>query len=199
MAGLKRVERTTLGQTSSRIDALIEELAEKASVPEGVRNAVVEYNGGHRIEGRGMRRREAVAALLYIFSKNDLRLNKSINEICEATGADRRLVGRYLVRFTLYGDLELQSRKSEEYLSWLGSKMSASKELVDKGREIITAFRKAEPSGITPRSVAASALYLAARQNGHEFTQGQLASAIGLKEYTVREDSLRMKKALATT
>ena len=143
-----------------------------------------------------MRKREEVAALLYIFSKNDPRVNKSIEEICEATSADRHLVGRYIKEFVLYGDLTLQNRRPEEYLSWLGSKLSVNRELLDKGREFISAFRKTEPTGITPRSLAASALDLALRENGHEFTQGQLATAIGLKEYTVREDSMRMKRAL---
>src|SRR5208282_1365111 len=135
---------TTLGPSSTAIETLVEEFSKKAVIHEGIRNSVIEYNSIHRIEGRGMRRREAVAALLYIFSKNDLRVNKSIDEICEATCTERRTVGRYILRFTLYGDLELQNRRPEEYLSWLGSKLSVSKELVDKGREIITAFRKAE-------------------------------------------------------
>ena len=123
-------------------------------------------------------------------------MNKPLNELCEATGTEKRIVSRYITKLVLYGNVAIANRTAEEYLSMIGSKLSLDKELVRKGRELIAAFRRTEPTGITPRSLAASALALADRLDGHKYTQKQFATAIGIKEYTVREDSIRMRNAL---
>jgi hypothetical protein len=53
-------------------------------------------------------------------------------------------------------------------------------------RALIATFRKIEPSGTTPRSLAASVLALADRLNGHSYTQKQFAEAIRLEGKTMR-------------
>jgi transcription initiation factor TFIIIB Brf1 subunit/transcription initiation factor TFIIB len=198
VAALRRIERTTFDNSKEIVRRQIDELSRRAEIPEGVRIAVTEYADANKLGGRGIRMRSEITALLYIFSKNDNRVNKPLNELCEATGTQKRIVGRYITRLVLYGNLSIANRTAEEYLTMIGSKLSLEKELVQKGKELIAAFRKTEPSGITPRSLAASALALADRRDGHNYTQKQFAEAIGLKEYTVREDSTRMRKALGT-
>jgi transcription initiation factor TFIIIB Brf1 subunit/transcription initiation factor TFIIB len=194
---LRRIERTTFDSSKEMVRRQIDELSHKAEIPEGVRIAVTEYAEANKLGGRSTRKRAEITALLYIFSKNDRRVNKPLNELCEATGTEKRTVSRYITKYVLYGNITIANRTAEEYLTMIGSKLSLDKELVYKGKELIDAFRKAEPTGITPRSLAASALALADRLDGHNYTQKQFAEAIGVKEYTVREDSLRMRKALA--
>jgi transcription initiation factor TFIIIB Brf1 subunit/transcription initiation factor TFIIB len=151
---LRRIERTTFDNSKEVVRRQIKELSHKADIPEGVRIAVTEYAEANNLGGRGVRRRAEITALLYIFSKNDRRVNKPLNELCEATGTEKRIVNRYITKFVLYGHIAIANRTAEEYLTMIGSKLSLEKELVQKGKELIAAFRKTEPTGITPRSLA---------------------------------------------
>lgn len=88
VASLKRVERITLGPATI-INTIVKDLSVRADIPEGIRNSVIDYSSQHKIEGFRMKRREVLAALLYIFSKNDPRVNKSIGEIWQEHPATR--------------------------------------------------------------------------------------------------------------
>jgi transcription initiation factor TFIIIB Brf1 subunit/transcription initiation factor TFIIB len=199
VAALRRIEKTTFDNSKEVVRRQIDELSKKAEIPEGVRIAVTDYAEANNLGGRGVRKRAEITALLYIFSKNDNRVNKPLNELCEATGTEKRTVGRYITKLVLQGNVAIANRTAEDYLTVIGSKLSLEKELVQKGTEFITAFRKTGPTGITPRSLAAAALALADRLDGHNYTQKQFAEAIGLKEYTVREGSIRIGKVLRVT
>jgi transcription initiation factor TFIIIB Brf1 subunit/transcription initiation factor TFIIB len=194
---LRRIERTTFGNSKEVVRRQIDELSHKAEIPERVRIAVTEYAEANKLGGRGTRKRAEITALLYIFSKNDRRVNKPLSGLCEDTGTEKRTVSRYITKLVLYGNITIANRTAEEYLTMIGSKLSLEKGLVQKGKELMAAFRKTGPTEITPRSLAASALALADRVDGHNYTQKQFAEAIGLKEYTVREDSIKMRRALA--
>jgi transcription initiation factor TFIIIB Brf1 subunit/transcription initiation factor TFIIB len=84
----------------------------------------------------------------------------------------------------------------EEYVAAYGSKMNLAKEVIERGSEIAGMFRKTAFSSMTPRAIAASSLYLANREKGKKYTQGEIGKVFGLAEYTVREDSIKVKKAL---
>lgn len=137
VASLKRVERTCIGPSNTATETLIAELSEKANIPEGVKNSVLEYSKTHGIGGRGMRRKEAIAALLFIFSKKDPRVNKTLNEICEATSTNRQRVGRYLIQLTLDNGLTLEQRTPEHYLRKYGGTLKLSDHMIERTVELI--------------------------------------------------------------
>ena len=130
VAALRRIERTTFNNSKEVVRRQIDELSHKAEIPEGVRIAVTEYAEANKLGGRGTRMRAEIAALLYIFSKNDKRVNKPLNELCEATGTEKRIVSRYITKFVLYGHVAIANRTVEEYLTMIGSHLSLDKELV---------------------------------------------------------------------
>jgi transcription initiation factor TFIIIB Brf1 subunit/transcription initiation factor TFIIB len=74
--------------------------------------------------------------------------------------------------------------------------MNLAKEVIERGSEIAILFRKSAFTSMTPKAIAASALYLANRERDREYTQGDIGKVFGLAEYTVREDSLKVRKAL---
>ena len=74
--------------------------------------------------------------------------------------------------------------------------LNVSHEVIGQGVEIARHYRETSITSITPRTIAASALYLACRENGHDFTQREIAHTFGLAEYTVREISGRINKSL---
>jgi transcription initiation factor TFIIIB Brf1 subunit/transcription initiation factor TFIIB len=134
LMALRRIERTTFDSSKEVVRRQIDELSHKAKIPEGVRIAVTEYAEANKPGGRGIRKRAEITALLYIFSKNDKRVNKPLNELCEATGTEKRIVSRYITKLVLYGNVTIANRTPEEFLTMIGSKLSLDKELVQKGK-----------------------------------------------------------------
>lgn len=194
---IRRVGASTLANWSvPRWEMLARELARKIAAPEHVLDAVVRYRGKHMESMDHLRQREAAAALLFIFSKNNQSSHRSLDEICEVAGADISTARKYMTKFVLDDGLRLVHRMPEEYVAQYGSMMNLGKEVLERGAEIAVLFRKSTFTSISPKVIAAGALYLASRENGKEYTQGEIGKVFGVAEYTVREDSIKMRKAL---
>jgi transcription initiation factor TFIIIB Brf1 subunit/transcription initiation factor TFIIB len=170
----------------------------KLAIPEHIQEAVIHYNLTHREVIAGLKRRETVAVLLFIFSKNDMRAHRTLDEICEVNGVRRLTVNRYLTQFVLDNGLKLAQRKPEDFILRFASRLEPKPqpEQIEKGIEIARDHEKRSFDSMTPRNKGASALYLALRDSGHKYTQRDVGIAFGLAEYTVREGSIRMRNAL---
>lgn len=199
LGSIKRMGNSILpDRMDLKFEREVREQSRKLAIPEHIQEAVIHYRLTHSETTRNLKRRESVAVLLFIFSKNDVRANRTLDEICEATGASRLTVNRYLTQFVLDNGLKLMQRKPEDFILRFASRLEPKPqpEQIEKGVEIARDHEKRSFDGMTPRSKGASALYLALRDSGHKYTQRDVGVAFGLAEYTVREGSIRMRKVL---
>lgn len=175
---------------------LVEDLSSHAGIPQQVRESVVQYHHDNRDKLKNLNRRELATALLYIHMKNYARQHRSLKELSEQVGADLKKVRRYVMFVGFENGLKPMYTPPEDYVSVYGARMNLKHEIVERGAEIAQHYRESGFSGASPRSIAASAVYLACRENGHKYTQRDVANVVGLAEYTVRELSGKMKKFL---
>lgn len=194
---LKRVGIAGLADWSdAKWSMLAEESAKKIGAPELIRDSVIQYRLHHRQSMKRVHQREAVAALLFVFSKKYLKNHMSLKSLCETVGANRVKTGRYLTRFILEDGLKSNYKSPEDYVRAYGSRLSIDRNVVVMSVEIARHYHESSIAGVTPRTVAASALYLACKENGHPYTQREIAETFGIAEYTVRENCGRMKRCL---
>jgi len=197
LGSLKRVGVMGLPDWSDASwEMLVRETSRRLGTPGHVAQAVSDFRARHRECFQRLRRREAVSALFYVFVKCNPRDTKSLDDICEVTGADRQRTGKYLRRFIIDNGLKTQHKQSEDYISQLASKLGASSQMIERSIELVRQYRKTSFDTITPRSLGACALYLASREGGSRCTQREVGNAFGVAEYTVRENSIKMKKVL---
>lgn len=175
---------------------LIEEIGVRSAIPEPVRESVIQYYQINQTKFRHMRKRELATALLYVHMKNSVQQHRSLKEISADASAELRKARHYVAFIGFENGLKPVYRPPEEYVSVYGTRMSLPHDVVARGSELAREYRESAFSSVTPRTMAACALYLACRQNGHEYTQREIANAFGIAEYTVREVSIKMRKFL---
>jgi transcription initiation factor TFIIIB Brf1 subunit/transcription initiation factor TFIIB len=78
-----------------------------------------------------------------------------------------------------------------------GPKLRPSRDVIERAKELAEIFRKSEHNSTSPVSVGAGALYAASEEKGAGYTQRKIAEHFGLAEYTVREDSIKIRKSLS--
>ena len=197
IASLRRVGNHVLPNYSEVVwRKLVEDLSGRAGIPQHVRESVIQYYRSNRENLKNLNRREVATALLYVHMKNYMKNHRSLKEICEKAGANPIRTRKYLSILEFEHGLKPIYRPPEEYVSIFGTKMNLDQDIVSRGLEFARKYHESAFSCATPRTVAASAVYLATRENGHQYTQREVAEACGLAEYTVREVSARMKKFL---
>lgn len=177
-------------------NALARDLSDKIGAPECIMDSVIQYRLRHRESMKRFHQRETVAALLFVYSKNYLRNGMSLKVLCETVGADRIRTGRYLTRIVLDGGLTVRYKSPEEYVQVYGPRLNVGKEVVERSIKLIRRYREFSPLSANPRTIGASALYLACRENGHRHTQHEIADTFGIVEYTLRENCGRMRNCL---
>jgi len=196
VASFRRVGIATQPNWSdAKWSILVKELSKKLGAPDYIRDSVIQYRPHHRSSMKHLHQREAASALLFLFSKNYLKAGKSLREICEACGANRAKAGKYLTHFILDDGMRTEYKHPEDYLSLYGSRLNVAQEIVHRGFEIAGKYSESF-SGSTPRTIAASALYLATKENGHHYTQKEIAETFGIAAYTIREVSSNIRRFL---
>ncbi|POG55054.1 transcription initiation factor IIB family protein [Haloferax marisrubri] len=108
-------------------------------------------------------------------------------------------------------DIENTPTKPEDLVERYGTELGTPDEIVEQTKQLLTDVRTEEASvingGRSPAGIAASALYLVVYLNELrlEYTQGDIAEAVGVTEVTIRNtyqdiaDALGGKEALART
>jgi transcription initiation factor TFIIIB Brf1 subunit/transcription initiation factor TFIIB len=175
---------------------MVENLSGKTKVPQHARDWLLHYYHFNRQDVKNLRQREVATALLYIYSKTHMKAHQSLNELCKTVGANPVKTRKYLSKFAWEHNLRSTYRPPEDYVTVISSRMNLSPEIRERGLEIARLYQERAFSCCTPRTIAASAAYLANRENGHRYTQAEIADASGVAEYTVREISAKMRKAL---
>jgi len=196
-AALQRIGNHLLpNYTELKWKELIEELSDKGGIAHQVREAVIQYHHHNRDRFKHANRRELATALLYVHMKNYLRGPRSLKEICSQLDANLVRTRRYITLIAFENGLKPVYTSPTEYVSIYGARMNLDRHLIEKSFEYAFEFQESAFSGASPRTIAASALYLATRKSGHRYTQRDLATTLGLAEYSVREISGKMKRFL---
>lgn len=93
--------------------------------------------------------------------------------------------------------LSIKSMDISYYIQRFGNKLQLSQRTITRAVEIVT-NKKIEPTirGKHPKSIVASALYVASKLNGEKRTQRQIANATGVIEVTIRKRSREMQEIL---
>jgi len=136
------------------------------------------------VRGRSME--SVIAALLYAVCR-ELGTPRGLEEIAEASGVDRREIGRTYRYIARQLQIRILPATPEDFIPRFTSMLGLSDKVQAKAIEILKKARKNDvTSGKGPRGVAAAALYIAAVLEGEKKTQREIADAIGVTEVTIR-------------
>ena len=100
------------------------------------------------------------------------------------------------MRLGFENGLKPDYKPPEEFVYAVGARMSLERGVIESGLQIAQDYHQRGFSSSSPRTIAASALYLACSENGSRRTQHEIAIKFGIAEYTVREVSAKIGKFL---
>jgi len=136
------------------------------------------------VRGRSME--SVIAALLYA-SCRELQTPRTLEEIAEASGVERREIGRTYRYIARELHIRILPAPSQDYVPRFASMLGLSDKVQAQAIRFLKSAKKNEvTSGKGPTGVAAAALYIAAVLNGEKRTQREIADAIGVTEVTIR-------------
>jgi len=177
-----------------KLKQLVDELSIRIGIPQQVSESVIHYHRNHQELFKRFRKRELAVALLYVHMRNYLKPVRSLKEISREAGTDFNLARRYVMKIGFDNGLKPAYRPVGEYVSTLGSRLNVERAVIDRGAKLATHYREVAFSGSAPSTIAACALYLACKENGHKYTQKEIADAFGIATYTIREVSAKMRE-----
>jgi len=146
------------------------------------------------VRGRSME--SVIAALLYIICR-EMKTPRTLEEITEATGIDKREIGRTYRYIARELGMRILPTPPKNYIPRFGSILGLSDKTQVRAIRILNKANKIEAiSGKGPTGVAAAALYIAAVLQGEKRTQREIADAIGVTEVTIRNRFKELAKRL---
>jgi len=136
------------------------------------------------VRGRSME--SVVAGALYASCRRH-EVPRTLDELSEASGIDKKEVGRTYRFITRELGIRILPSNPVDYLPRFVSALKLSAETQSKAVEILDKAKKAElTSGRGPTGIAAAALYVAALMNNEKRTQREVADVAGVTEVTIR-------------
>jgi transcription initiation factor TFIIB len=127
-----------------------------------------------------------IAALLYAVTR-ELGTPRTLEEISEASGVERREIGRTYRYISRELKIRILPAPPQDYVPRFASMLGLSDKVQAKAIRFLKDAKKNEvTSGKGPTGVAAAALYIAAVLEGEKRTQREIADAIGVTEVTIR-------------
>ncbi len=137
------------------------------------------------VQGRNIE--NIVAALVYIVARNH-GVPRTMSEISDEADISERELGknyRYVAREL---DLRIVPVNPEDFVSRYAEELGLSGEIQGNARELISEAREKEiVAGKSPDSIVAAALYVAAKLDGRDITQKEVADSVDVTEVTVRK------------
>jgi transcription initiation factor TFIIB len=127
------------------------------------------------------------AAIVYSACRmNDIP--RTLTEVSQTTGLDRRLIGRTQVRLVRELDLHLPLPRPDHFVERFCSHLKLSEATTKKAKEIVfKAQSVGMNSGKDPSGLAAAAIYLATTMTGQLRTQGEVEASTGITQVTIRK------------
>lgn len=136
---------------------------------------------------KGRRIERIVAALVYIVARNQ-RIPRTMNEISDEAGIDKRKLGQTYRYIAKELDLGISPVKPEDFLPRFSEELGITGETQAQARQYILEARKENLlAGRSPGSIVAAAIYLASQLRDQKLTQTEIADTVGVTEVTVRK------------
>ena len=136
------------------------------------------------VRGRSME--SVVAGCIYAACRM-FEVARTLDEISEASGIDKKEIGRTYRFVTRELGISILPSNPSDYVARFASSLDLSPETQSKAIEILEESQRIElTSGRGPTGMAAAALYVAALMNGEKKTQREVADVAGVTEVTIR-------------
>ena len=136
------------------------------------------------VRGRSME--SVIASLLYAVCR-EMGTPRTLEEIAEASGVERREIGRTYRYIARELKIRILPAPPQDYVPRFASMLGLSDRTQARAIRFLKQAKKNEvTSGKGPTGVAAAALYIAAVLQGEKRTQREIADAIGVTEVTIR-------------
>jgi transcription initiation factor TFIIB len=135
---------------------------------------------------RGRSIESVIAALAYAVSR-EFGSPRTLDEISEASGVEKREIGRTYRYIARELDLRILPADPITFVPRFCSMLGLSDKVQAKAIEILKNAKKSEViSGKGPTGVAAAAIYIASVLVGEKRTQREVADIVGVTEVTIR-------------
>jgi len=135
---------------------------------------------------RGRSIESVIAALAYAVSR-EFGSPRTLDEISEASGVEKREIGRTYRYIARELDLRILPADPITFVPRFCSMLGLSDRVQAKAIEILKNAKKSEViSGKGPTGVAAAAIYIASVLVGEKRTQREVADIVGVTEVTIR-------------
>ncbi len=136
------------------------------------------------VRGRSME--SVIAALLYAICR-ETGTPRTLEEIAEASGVEKREIGRTYRYISRELAIKILPASPEHYVPRFSTMLGLSDKTQAKSIQILKKAKEHDvTSGKGPTGVAAAALYIAAVLNEERKTQREIADAVGVTEVTIR-------------
>lgn len=178
----------------SELKRLVSYLGLPKSVHEEVASLYEKAVDEGLVRGRSME--AVVAALIYAVSRQH-KTPRTLDEITEASGVDRREIGRTYRYVCRQLGIRILPSQPEDYIPRFSTMLGLSDQTQAKALEILEKAKEHDiTSGKGPVGVAAAALYIAAVLTNHRKTQREVAEAVDATEVTIRNRYKEIVEAL---
>ena len=168
----------------SELQRLVSFLGLPKSVHEEVAKKYEQAVDRGLVRGRSME--SVIAALLYTVCR-EMGTPRTLEEIAEASGVERREIGRTYRYIARELAMRILPAMPQDYVPRFASMLGLSDKVQARAIRFLELAKKHEAtSGKGPTGVAAAALYIAAVLDGEKRTQREIADAIGVTEVTIR-------------
>jgi len=168
----------------SELQRLVSFLGLPKSVHEEVAKKYEQAVDRGLVRGRSME--SVIAALLYTVCR-EMGTPRTLEEIAEASGVERREIGRTYRYIARELSMRILPAMPQDYVPRFASMLGLSDKVQARAIRFLELAKKYEAtSGKGPTGVAAAALYIAAVLDGEKRTQREIADAIGVTEVTIR-------------
>ena len=184
--------RTTMrkgnAQNLHRALQYITQISSSMSLPRAVReNAAAIYRKASRkdlIRGRSIN--GFAAATVYAGCRR-CNLPRSLDEVSEASGIDKKEIGRNYRFMSKELSLKLLPVRPQEYLNRFANSLNLKGDAIQEARDLINkTLDNKTISGCSPASIAAAAIYVASLLHHDKKTQKDIAETAGVTEVTIR-------------
>jgi transcription initiation factor TFIIB len=146
------------------------------------------------VRGRSME--SVVAGALYAACRRH-EIPRTLDEISEASGIDKKEIGRTYRFVTRELQIRILPSNPIDYIPRFSSALKLSAETQSNSVEILEKAQEAElTSGRGPTGIAAASLYVAALMNNEKRTQREVADVAGVTEVTIRNRYKELTKKL---
>ncbi|MCJ7429240.1 MAG: transcription initiation factor IIB [Candidatus Nanohaloarchaeota archaeon QJJ-5] len=181
---LTKSKDRNLGFALSELNRLVSHLNLPKSVHEEVARLYEKAVDKGLVRGRSME--SVVASLIYVVSRKQ-GTPRTLDEISDASGIDKREIGRTYRYVARELDLRILPAKPQDHIPRFAGKLQLSGEVQARARKIIQEARDQNLlSGKGPTGIAAASLYIAAVLEGEKRTQREVADIVGVTEVTIR-------------